>query len=142
MSTFQEWFIESLASEEIIDLYFVLSDLYDVPDFPPEVQAHYNGLDRATQAHYCRQALHSASERQIARASERGQIRISMSGARYGYYKGQPCEFNSGRAYPLPKGTVLADGAVYPPGSFGTDMWGNVTHNSDVSGIPTGKVVI
>ncbi|HBX69520.1 MAG TPA: hypothetical protein DEH25_09105 [Chloroflexi bacterium] len=30
MSTFVNWVIDSLASEDVIDLYFILSDLVDI----------------------------------------------------------------------------------------------------------------
>ena len=31
MTSFINWFIDSMASEDVIDLYFILSDMVDIP---------------------------------------------------------------------------------------------------------------
>ena len=46
MSAFMDWVIDTLASEDVIDLYFIVSDLVDIPLSEAELTetAFYNSM--------------------------------------------------------------------------------------------------
>ena len=50
MSAFMDWVIDTLASEDIIDLYFIVSDLVDIPISEAEraETAFYDSMATAT----------------------------------------------------------------------------------------------
>lgn len=54
MSTFVNWVIDSLASDEVIDLYFILSDLVDIELSDAEIceTAYFDALATATMQEY------------------------------------------------------------------------------------------
>lgn len=49
--SFVTWMIDSLASEDVIDLYFILSDLFDINQTPAELAelAHYDSVTSGTE---------------------------------------------------------------------------------------------
>ena len=50
MSAFMDWVIDTLASEDIIDLYFIVSDLIDIPLSEAELAetAFYDSMATST----------------------------------------------------------------------------------------------
>jgi hypothetical protein len=54
MSTFVNWVIDTLASEDVIDLYFILSDLVDIDLSEAEIceTAYFDALATATVREY------------------------------------------------------------------------------------------
>ena len=50
MSAFMDWVIDTLASEDIIDLYFIVSDLVDIPLSEAELAetAFYDAMATST----------------------------------------------------------------------------------------------
>lgn len=54
MSTFVNWLIDTLASDDVIDLYFILSDLVDIPLSEAELceTAYYDALATQTMQDY------------------------------------------------------------------------------------------
>lgn len=54
MSTFVNWLIDTLASDDVIDLYFILSDLVDIPLSEAELceTAYYDALATQTMRDY------------------------------------------------------------------------------------------
>ena len=54
MSTFVNWVIDTLAGDEVIDLYFILSDLVDIELSDAEIceTAYFDSLATATVREY------------------------------------------------------------------------------------------